>query len=347
MDEISSISNDLVQLARLALAEKTPDVRLFAARLVRKYRSQHPDIAGKLDSYLRMRPERGLSPLREASSTLAEPAITPADMDSRLSLLRVDPLKNGAPPPILASHVQTIIGQLLHERTQSPALASRGLSPARSAIFVGPPGVGKTMAARFIARQLDAPLLVLDLAAVISSFLGRSGVNVRAAFAYARSIPCVLLLDEIDAVAKRRTDDADVGELKRLVTVIMQEVDEWPAKNLLLAATNHPELIDRALWRRFDLIIEFPLPGHAEFLAGIERFAESDWPVFRPLSETLAAVSRGHSLSDVERTVQRTRRGLALQSVKPQDMLEAMLPEALVVDDHQARIDLAVESHET
>ena len=155
--------------------------------------------------------------------------------------------------PLLSGDVEDSLGQLIAERRQSDRLQAMGLTPTRSAIFVGPPGVGKTLTARWLAAQLKVPLYVLDLTAVMSSLLGKSGTNLRAAIDFAKREPCVLLLDEIDAIAKRRSDDSDVGELKRLVTVILQEVDEWPASSVLLAATNHPELIDPALWRRFDL----------------------------------------------------------------------------------------------
>ena len=151
-----------------------------------------------------------------------------------------------------------------------------GLTPTRSAIFVGKPGVGKTLTARWVASQLGVPLYVLDLTVVMSSLLGRSGNNLRAALDFAKSTDCVLLLDEIDSIAKRRSDDTDIGELKRLVTVILQEVDEWPTTGLLLAATNHPELIDPALWRRFDLVVEFKLPEMPAVKSAVKRFLGPD-----------------------------------------------------------------------
>ena len=176
-----------------------------------------------------------------------------------------------------------------------------GLSPTRSAIFVGPPGVGKTLTARWLASQLGVPLYVLDLTAVMSSLLGRSGTNLRAALDFAKRSPCVLLLDEIDAIAKRRSDDTDIGELKRLVTVILQEVDEWPATGLLLAATNHAELIDPALWRRFDLVITSKR-RKCRLSSGDQALPRSGLRAVRPLD-------RHPDLCIQRRVVQRHRAG--------------------------------------
>ncbi|MEP3927736.1 AAA family ATPase, partial [Rhodopirellula bahusiensis] len=98
----------------------------------------------------------------------------------------------------------------------------------------------------------------------ISSFLGKTGFNLRRTLDYARSRPCVLLLDEFDAIAKRRDDDSEVGELKRIVNVLLKELEDWPLQSVLIAATNHPELLDKAIERRFDIVIDIPLPGDNE-----------------------------------------------------------------------------------
>ena len=98
------------------------------------------------------------------------------------------------------------------------------------------------------------------MATAISSYLGRSGQNIRSVFDYAKAQPSILFLDELDAIAKRRDDTGDLGELKRLVNVLLKEIEEYPVMGVIVGATNHPELLDKAIWRRFDrtLVIEMP-----------------------------------------------------------------------------------------
>ncbi|UUE96428.1 AAA family ATPase [Comamonas thiooxydans] len=344
---MTSIQSDLAQVVRLALEEKTGDVRLFVAKLVRKYRGTDPELAQQLDVHLRANAPRGQSALRKAPlgmalpmPTQSQPQALPVDDESRLSLLKTFG-DEAAPVPLLAPELQAKLSQLIEERKQAKRLESLGLVPTRSAIFVGPPGVGKTITARWLAGQLGVPFYVLDLTAVMSSLLGRSGGNLRAALDFAKRSPCVLLLDEIDAIAKRRSDDGDVGELKRLVTVILQEVDAWPAHSVLLAATNHPELIDPALWRRFDLELEFSSPAEPEIKSALTQFLAADARNFAKWIDVLVLVFKGHSFSDIQREINRMRRSVALRLGTAQDQVEALIQKQSLHLDQADRLALA------
>lgn len=317
VDQGSDISGDFVQLARLALAtggmETTPMVR----RLARRYRSSHPELAQELVSLLRATPTRGVG---RAASNIAQPV----DNESRLPLVRVEDPVVLPVDPILQPEVFAVLNQLAQEYAEPDRLLEAGLAPTRTTLFVGPPGVGKTLAARWLARSLNRPLFVLDLASVMSSLLGRTGENLRRVLEHAKQTPCVLLLDELDAVAKRRDDVTEIGELKRLVTVLLQEIDMWPEGSLLLAATNHAELLDPAVWRRFEVVLQFPLPDQATLVAAMRVYLDDDSIPTESLAP-LAAAYRGASHSDLQREVMRARRGAAMHGVPVMQSLQMVV----------------------
>ena len=341
VEELESMSSELAQLSRLALGEQSEDVRLFIARLVRKYRNSAPEFSEQIDMFLKSKPTKTRGPLRRTRKPKLEHQPLPIDDESRLSLLKVFNDYPNTEPPLMSDRLEDSLGQLIQERRQTDRLIALGLQPTRSAIFVGDPGVGKTLTARWLAVQLGVPLFVLDLTAVMSSLLGQSGSNLRAALDYAKKIPCVLLLDEIDAIAKRRSDDADIGELKRLVTVILQEVDEWPASGLLLAATNHPDLIDPALWRRFDLIIEFGLPVESARREAIKRFFGPDFSLFGCWIDVLTYAFKGQSFSDIERSINHFRRALALGVSTDAELVKEFIKDRVDVLDRNDRIEIS------
>ena len=344
-DNVEDIESDFANLARLASLDAHEDTRLFLAKLVRKYRQHRPALAALLDQSLKSSQTRSAAStvLRRSNSIPATADALPVDADSRLTLIRVFDDRQGLAPPILSASTHESIQAIIHERQEQDRLTARGISPTRSAILVGPPGVGKTLSARWIASALGKPLWVLDLTAVMSSLLGKTGTNLRTVLDHAKNHAAVLLLDEIDAIAKRRSDESDIGELKRLVTVILQEVDQWPDSGLLLAATNHPELVDPALWRRFDLVLKFNAPDAAAIAVAISRFLDDDLKIFGPWVDVLAAGFQGQSLSDVERSINTLRRGYVLQTAPIEKLISSAIGHQQESLTKAERLNLAIE----
>ena len=301
MAHATDMEAKFVHLARLALAGRANDVELLSRRTLARLSDKRPDLADEIKKVL------------SESATASEIARgrgaavpLPVDLDSRLELLKREATPRVVPEPIWAPPVRFELESVLHERERADELSIAGLSPSRSVLLVGPPGLGKTLAARWLAEKLSRPLLTLDLASVMSSFLGKTGSNIRVVLDFARRQPCVLLLDEFDAIAKRRDDTAEIGELKRLVTVLIQAIDEWPADGLLVAATNHPELLDPAIWRRFDRIIEFPFPTEQEIEQLLHNLIGNQ--LSQAAMSTVATLLRGKSYAEVTREVLRAKR---------------------------------------
>jgi SpoVK/Ycf46/Vps4 family AAA+-type ATPase len=173
---------------------------------------------------------------------------------------------------VLSEQNRRAINQLIEEQHRADVLRAHGLEPRSRVLLVGPPGTGKTTLAEALAEAVSVSLFVVRYELMIGSYLGETASRLKRVFDYARTTPCVLFFDEFDAIGKERGDIHETGEIKRVVTSLLMQIDELPSYTIVAAATNHPELLDRASWRRFQIRINLPLPNQKELADDIEMF---------------------------------------------------------------------------
>lgn len=295
--------SELFRIVNGALRLDIDKVRNYTAFLADKL-----ETAGDLASAERIRKmlEESDHQLRPTSVGLTK--ALPVDSESRFPLLERVNLKSLSDPDVILSQEQWDTVNEFLSITKSYAQADlHGVSSSLSFLLYGPPGTGKSRLARHIAQDLGLELFIARLDGLISSFLGSTSKNIRALFDFASKTPCVLFLDEFDAIAKVRGDSQELGELKRVVNSFIQNLDTLGNQSIIVAATNHHELLDAAIWRRFSyrLALDYPTPDMRRRM----------WTEFKgPLSPTardlelLVDLSEGFSGSDIHDVLVRLQR---------------------------------------
>lgn len=165
---------------------------------------------------------------------------------------------------VLRKEISREIGELLNEIRQIALLRSHSLEPRHTVMLIGPPGTGKTSLAEAIATELGLPFFTVRYDGLVGSYLGETASRLQTVVEYVSRTPCVLFFDEFDSVGKERSDAHETGEIKRVVSSLLLNMDALPSSCVVVCATNHPELLDRAVWRRFEVRIELPRPGANE-----------------------------------------------------------------------------------
>ena len=229
----------------------------------------------------------------------------PVDSESRFPLLeRASPLRH---PVVLSPAAWEVVREFASVAKSHAILEAEGVDSPLSLLVYGPPGCGKTLLAAHIAQDLDLEMFTARLDGLVSSYLGSTSKNIRALFQFASERPCVLFLDEFDAIAKLRGDTHELGELKRVVNSFLQNLDGLEPHTVIVAATNHQELLDRAVWRRFTYRLELPYPSLNERCKMWSTFLGDLRTPIRDL-DVLADLADGFSGSDIREAALRLRR---------------------------------------
>jgi SpoVK/Ycf46/Vps4 family AAA+-type ATPase len=278
----------LVHLVRSAHERDDASVQRTVESLIAEERDkQHHVLAERLEDAMR-------SPQPRSTQGLSElPKPQPTGFSLLTPRCRLDDL-------VLDESLRQAVDELIEEQQRSELLRAHGVEPRHRMLLIGPPGNGKTSLAEAIAEALLVPLVAVHYEEVIGSYLGETAARLAAVFAVARSRRCVLFFDEFDALAKERGDEHETGEIKRVVSSLLLGMDAVPSHAIVIAASNHPELLDRAAHRRFELRLELPLPGKVARVLWFERFlAELEEPA-GVSADTLARKTAGASFSQLQ-----------------------------------------------
>lgn len=336
-DDKEKLEEELVILARYAVQKKEADIRLYLAQLIRKYRDTKKNLAQQLLSLLESKPDYRNGALRYFSQgqSVSESSI---NYESRPPSLKGPLEYRYSGNPILQENLKIQLNRIITEHRNSQVLRDVGLNPSSTLAFVGSNGMGKTMTAHWIAKELKLPLYTVDLATVVSSYLGQTGSNLKDILEYVKLTPSVLLLDEMDSLAKTRGDNTDVGELKRIVTVLLQEIENWPPSNILIAATNHPEIIDEAMWRRFDHVLKFERPIPENITKSVQLFFMEDWKHFKEYEAVITLMFKDKSFAEIENSILNFRRMFVLDDNTAEQIVTDAIRE---IEDRKSRLMIA------
>jgi SpoVK/Ycf46/Vps4 family AAA+-type ATPase len=206
---------------------------------------------------------------------------------------------------ILSQKNRDIFREIKDSFEKRKEFIAKGIASENKILLYGSPGTGKTLFAYVIAGELNLPIIHVHLDTLISSYLGETGKNIRQIFEETKKGNCVLFIDEFDSIAKKRDDHHELGELKRVVTVLLQNIDELSPNNILVAATNHQHLLDEAIWRRFDYQLNLDLLDHTSLQKLFKLYLEKDKNID---IETLSFISQGKSGAVIKQAIHKALR---------------------------------------
>ena len=266
----------LTRLFRSIEGSSQDDIVKVAYAIIEEEKKRgHNGVAARLNNILEKNVSSHSDFRKELSRVLPSGTSIPTNKRNNIPMAVEKGFEELRHEMILAPALEEKINRIEREFAAQDRLALYGLTPKKKILFYGPPGCGKSMAAERIARNVGLPFLKVRFEAVVSSYLGESASNLRNLFDAISSNPYVLLLDEFDFIGKSRTDSMDVGEMHRIVNILLHLLEEYNAPGILIATTNLESKIDKALFRRFDDVIEMAKPGEIEVEAILKKTLSS------------------------------------------------------------------------
>ncbi|MDP4086167.1 MAG: ATP-binding protein [Bacillota bacterium] len=254
--------------------------------------------------------------------------LLPKDKDSNFNLVDVKTSKILLKDLVLDDFVYRLLKDFIREYESAEIIESYGLRPRNRYLFCGPPGCGKTVTAEAIAGELDIPILYTRFDSIVSSYLGETASNLRKIFDFIEKGTWILFFDEFDAISKQRDSLDEHGELKRVVNTFLQLLDNYNGDSIIIAATNHQNLLDQAVWRRFDEVIMFDKPNEEQITEllckNLKRYPCSEIN-FVKLSKELV----GYSHADIER--------IGLNAIRT-----AIVENDIFIDDNKIRKQMEI-----
>ena len=320
-------------LCRTAMADASPALRKQVERLRDALATdgeakQAAALTSMLSSAARTK-EMAPSRIERSKASFLGEALTrrtavPVDRETAAPLADIifpDDIQKSA--PLFNPTVTQAVGTIIEEWANFDALAEIDVRPSKTCLIYGAPGTGKTRLALWIASQLGLPVVLVKLDGLVSSFLGTTARNIGNLFTFANRHQCVLLLDEFDAIAKVRDDPQEVGEIKRVVNALLQNLDARRDVGFTIGITNHPKLLDPAVWRRFEVQLEIPKPDFGMRKAIATNFMP---PVQAPdiHLRLIAWFTEGSTGAEIESLVRSYKKSTAVREEERRGLLDTL-----------------------
>jgi len=319
-------------LCRIGLGAKNPAFRFQVERLAKALRDsgeaaeavQIEDLLAAEDLDRSMKPSRIIPSRRLLSGEeLTARVGPPADRETGAALAEIHFPTESTKKLVFDDVLEKAIQRVMEEWANADRLEELGASPPRACMLFGKPGTGKTKLAYWLGERLELPLVVARLDGLISSFLGTTARNIGSLFDFANRYRCVLLLDEFDALAKLRDDPQEVGEIKRVVNALLQNLDRRAMTGFTVAVTNHEGLLDPAVWRRFEVRIHVPVPEYSERCEILRQYMEPV-AVEDATVRVVAGISEGFTGGDLEAMAKCVKRFIAIHGGQDANLIDAL-----------------------